>query len=308
MMFTKVVTTVLPLYMVLFIFHSGPAQSPDLDSKISVQSFTESKVLSSRVDAYLNQSTENGFSGSVLLAVKGEVILSKGYGWADRSQKIPNSPSTVFNIGSITKQFTAAGILKLMEQEKLHPSDKVARYFPEAPKDKKNITLHQLLTHTSGISPATGGIRYDEASKDQFLEEFYRSELLSEPGDTHRYANANYIMLTAILEKVSGQEYASFLRTHFWKPANLERTGYKRFPFPSDDFAHGYFYDSSSGAWKDWGITQDHFPDTRNHWYSIGKGDLYSTVEDLYKWHLALENNVVLNAESRRLMESPFVA
>jgi CubicO group peptidase (beta-lactamase class C family) len=195
-----------------------------------------------------------------------------------------------------------------MEQGKLSPSDKIARFFPEAPEDKRDITLHQLLTHTSGVSPATGGFRYDEAGKEQFLDEFFQSELLSEPGENHRYANANYIMLTAILEMVSGQEYASFLRTCFWEPANLNRTGYKSLTLPSDDFAHGYVYDYSSGSWKDWGITQDHLPDNENHWYSIGKGDLYSTVEDLYQWHQALEHNEVLHPETRMLMESPLVA
>lgn len=264
--------------------------------------------LPSRIDTYLTKSTENGFSGSVLVAAKGQIILSKGYGWADHSRKIPNTSYTVFNIGSITKQFTAAGILKLMEQGKLNLSDKIVHYFPKAPDDKKDITLHQLLTHTSGISPATGGFRYDEASKEQFLEEFFRSELLSDPGENHRYANANYIMLAVILEMVSGLDYASFLRIYFWEPANLNRTGYKSSPFPSDDFAHGYYYDYSSGAWKDWGITQDHLTDTKNHWYSIGKGDLYSTVEDLYKWHQALEHNEVLHPETRTLMESQHVA
>jgi CubicO group peptidase (beta-lactamase class C family) len=303
------VNTLIPILIVSFLgLSSGPTRTSDPGLLTNDSTSTETEDLALRIDTYLTQSTENGFSGSALVAVEGQIILSKGYGWADRDRKIPNTSSTVFNIGSITKQFTAAGILKLMEQEKLNLSGKIERFFPEAPDDKKNITLHHLLTHTSGISPATGGFRYNEAVKEQFLEKFFQSELLSQPGEHYRYANANYIMLTAILEKVSGLEYASFLRTSLWEPANLERTGYKSFLFPSDDFAHGYFYHYSSGAWKDWGITQDHLTDTKNHWYSIGKGDLYSTVEDLYKWHQALEGDNVLHAETRTLMESPYVA
>jgi CubicO group peptidase (beta-lactamase class C family) len=303
------VNTLIPILIVSFLgLSSGPTRTSDPGLLTNDSTSTETEDLALRIDTYLTQSTENGFSGSALVAVEGQIILSKGYGWADRDRKIPNTSSTVFNIGSITKQFTAAGILKLMEQEKLNLSDKIERFFPEAPDDKKNITLHHLLTHTSGISPATGGFRYNEAVKEQFLEKFFQSELLSQPGEHYRYANANYIMLTAILEKVSGLEYASFLRTSLWEPANLERTGYKSFLFPSDDFAHGYFYHYSSGAWKDWGITQDHLTDTKNHWYSIGKGDLYSTVEDLYKWHQTLESDNVLHADTRTLMESPFVA
>jgi len=303
------VNTLIPILIISFLgLSSGPTRTSDPGLLTYDSTSTETEDLALRIDTYLTKSTENGFSGSALVAVEGQIILSKGYGWADRDGKIPNTSSTVFNIGSVTKQFTAAGILKLMEQGELNLSDKIARFFPEAPDDKKDITLHQLLTHTSGISPATGGFRYDEAGKEQFLEEFFQSELLSEPGENHRYANANYIMLTAILERVSGQEYASFLRTSLWEPANLERTGYKSFLFPSDDFAHGYFYHYTSGAWKDWGITQDHLTDTKNHWYSIGKGDLYSTVEDLYKWHQALEPNEVLQPETLTLMESPHVA
>ena len=84
----------------------------------------------------------------------------------------------MFNIGSVTKQFTAAGILKLLELNKLNTSDKIEKYFPLATSDKKHITIHQLLTHTSGISPRTDGYRYNEASKEQFLEEFFQSELI----------------------------------------------------------------------------------------------------------------------------------
>lgn len=287
---------------------TGKAQVANPELLAHKSRLTESENLSARIDSFLSHSTENGFSGSVLVARKGDIILSKGYGWADESRKIPNSPSTVFNIGSITKQFTAAGILKLMEQEKLTPSDKIARFFPEAPEDKKNITLHQLLTHSSGISPSTGGFRYDEASKEQFLKEFYEAGLISEPGNSYQYANANYIMLAAIIEDVTGQDYKSFLREYLWAPSELKATGYKKYPFQPDRIAHGYYYHYSTGQWKDWGITFDYLPQNENHWYSIGKGDIYSTTEDLFKWHQALERNTVLTKESRMLMETPFMA
>jgi hypothetical protein len=153
-----------------------------------------------------------------------------------------------------------------------------------------------------------GGFRYDEATKEQFLEEFFQSELISEPGENHRYANANYIMLTAILEAVSGQDYESFLKEYFWAPSEMKATGYKDFTFQPDRIAHGYYYHYSTGQWRDWGTTFNHLPQNENHWYSIGKGDIYSTTEDLFKWHQTLENNEVLTEESRMLMESPLVA
>ena len=140
-----------------------------LNCAVHAQTDTNGNALSHKIDDYLNSSVANGYSGSVLVAKDGEVILSKGYGWANRAEKVPNSPSIIFNVGSVTKQFTAAAILKLMEEGKLAMSDKIKMYFPKAPLDKQDITIHQLLTHTSGISPQTGGFRYDEASKETFF-------------------------------------------------------------------------------------------------------------------------------------------
>lgn len=259
------------------------------------------------IDNYLNSSVLNGYSGSVLVAKDGEVLLSKGYGWSDRNKKILNKASTVFNIGSVTKQFTAAAILKLVENNKLNTSDKIIKYFPQAPSDKQNITIHQLLTHTTGISPQTGGFRYNEASKEEFLDIFFQSELMYNPGTKHTYANANYILLAAIIEKISQQEYETFLRENFWNPLNMNHTGYKSINFNSEQLAHGYYFHYTDGEWKDWGTTQKYLPYSKNHWYSIGKGDIYSTVEDLYTWHLAIEQNKVLKAETRKLMETAFV-
>jgi len=272
------------------------------------QEIQNNDSLNARIDTYLNNNVTNGYSGSVLVAKKGDIILSKGYGWANREQKIPITASTVFNIGSVTKQFTAAAILKLVEQGKLKTSDRINQYYSQAPDDKKEITIHQLLTHTSGVSPRTGGFRYDKATKDQFIKDFFNSKLDSKPGTIHLYANANYIMLAAIIELVSRQDYTAFLQENFWEPLKMNHTGYKNISFNSEQLAHGYYFNYTDGIWKDWGTTQEYLPHNSNHWYSIGKGDIHSTVEDLYKWHLALNTNKALNAISRKLLETPSVA
>ena len=277
-------------------------------STISAFSQNTNKELINKIDSYLESSVTNGFSGVVLVSKRGEIILSKGYGWADRENKIPNSPSTVFNIGSVTKQFTASAILKLVEQGKIKTSDKISSYFIQTPIDKRDITIHQLLTHTSGVSNRTGGFRYDEASKEQFLKEFFESELHSKPGKKYQYANANYIMLTVILELVSGQTYSSFLKEHLFEPAQMKSTGYKSINFSTERLAHGYYYNIDGEKWADWGTTQQHLPYNNEHWYSIGKGDIHSTIEDLYKWHNALKNNVVLTKETRKIQETAYVA
>lgn len=264
--------------------------------------------LKAKIETYLNSSVENGYATFVLVAIKGDIILSKGYGWSNRKNKILNTPSTVFNIGSVTKQFTAAAILKLVEQGRLNVSDELSQYYSQAPTEKKSITIHQLLTHTSGISPRTGGFRYNEATKEQFLKEFFESDLRSIPGLEHQYANANYIMLSAIIELVSGQDYTTFLKENFWKPLKMNHTGYKSISFNSEQLAHGYYFNYTDGIWKDWGTTQEHLPYNNKHWYSIGKGDIHSTAEDLYKWHVGLQNNEVLSEKSLRLIERPHVA
>jgi CubicO group peptidase (beta-lactamase class C family) len=277
-------------------------------STLSSFSQNTNKGLFNKIDSYLESSLTNGFSGVVLVSKKGEIILSKGYGWADRENKIPNSSSTVFNIGSVTKQFTASAILKLAEQGKIKTSDRISSYFIQTPIDKRDITIHQLLTHTSGISNRTGGFRYDEASKEQFLKEFFETELQSKPGTNFQYANANYIMLTAILESVSGQTYSSFLHDYLFEPSQMKSTGYKSINFNTERLAHGYYYNIADEKWEDWGTTQQHLPYNDKHWYSIGKGDIHSTIEDLYKWHVALTNNVVLTSKTREIQETPHVA
>ncbi|SHM55742.1 CubicO group peptidase, beta-lactamase class C family [Cyclobacterium lianum] len=265
-----------------------------------------SNSLAIKIDSLLSNSVSNGYSGSVLVAKDREIIISKGYGLADRELKIPNNSSTVFNIGSVTKQFTAAAIMKLQEEGKLTTSDKIIKWFPDAPLDKHQITIHQLLTHTSGLSPQTGGFRYDKATKSQFLQEFYDADLMYSPGEKHTYANANYILLAAIVEASSGQDYESFLRDQFWGPLCMDRTGYHRVNFPREAEANGYYFDLKTGKWEDWGTTQGYLPGSGDHWYSIGKGDLHSTVEDLYRWELALEHHEILEEASRQKMETGF--
>jgi CubicO group peptidase (beta-lactamase class C family) len=264
--------------------------------------------ISNRIDSYLTKSIENGYSGSILAARDGKILISKGYGWADRVSKTPCSSSTVYNIGSITKQFTAAALLKLVEQKKIKLSDKLSKFYKDIPDDKRNITIHQLLTHTSGIRPSAIGFRYDEATKGDFEHIWFNSQLWTNPGTKYIYANANYTILADIIEKVSGESYATFLSKNLWKPSKLYNTGYKNLSMNENQRAHGYYFNYSNGVWKDWGTTKNHIPTNENHWFSIGKGDIESTVEDLYKWHLALENNTALNKETKTLLETNHVA
>lgn len=274
----------------------------------AAQGLTNGPSLAQRIDTFLSASEANGYAGTILVAQGQDVRFAKGYGDANRETAQPNTPQTIFNIGSVTKQFTAAAILKLREEGKLELSDPLGNYFPGVPEDKASITLHQLLTHTSGISPATGGFRYDPASKEAFLQVCFDAPLLYAPGIRHTYANANYILLAAVVESASGMEYEAYLQQMFFTPLGMVHTGYRKALTDMDLAAHGYYFHYTDGQWKDWGITPDHLPADGRHWFSIGKGDVYSTVEDLLLWHLALQQHRVLSKASLALMETPHAA
>jgi CubicO group peptidase (beta-lactamase class C family) len=193
----------------------------------------------SRVDELLTQVTRDGiFSGSVWIAQNGVVFLNKGYGLADRAQGIPNTPQTRFHLGSMTKQFTAMGILILQSQGKLSVQDPICNFIADCPKEWQNITIHHLLTHTSGLSniqsswldtaiqSATSGPAAP-AEQAKYLGFTIRWFLDARPGEQFAYSNFGYYLLAYILEQVSGQAYADFLNQAIFTPLNMHNTGYQ---------------------------------------------------------------------------------
>ncbi|MFQ5769423.1 MAG: serine hydrolase domain-containing protein, partial [bacterium] len=254
-----------------------------------------------RLDEYMNRLSFLGFSGALLVAKDGEVIFSKGYGMADRARQIPVTTETVFTTGSITKQFSAAAILKLEMQGKLSVHDPITKYFKKVPQDKTSITLHHLLTHTAGFKPALG---YDfaEINREEFVQLALNSSLNHAPGEVYEYSNVGFSLLAAIVEQVSGQSYDAFLQKYLFKPAGMSKTGYVAPNWKRDEMAHGYKGD------KDWGTFLDHpRADDGPYWHLRGNGGILSTVGDMYKWHLALEGKKVLSEEAKRKLYTPYV-
>ena len=243
-----------------------------------------------------------GFKGSVLVAQGGNVVLRKGYGMADRENNIPYDAETVFSIGSITKQFTAAAILKLEMQGKLKVEDTVAKFFPAAPDDKKGITLHQLLTHTSGLDSDFAG-DYEPVSRDEYVKRILGSKLLSPPGTKFHYANSGYSLLAAIVEIASGMPYETYLRENLFLPAGMKDTGYKLPGWPPAKIAVGY----KNG--KRWGrITEKPWANDGPHWALRGNGGIHSTLDDMLRWDKALSSDTVLSAPERAKMFKAQVA
>jgi len=270
-------------------------------TSVFARSDQEDEVLRSRIDAFLSESTASGFSGSVLVARSGELLFSGGYGFSDRGGQIPVTPATVFDIGSNTKQFTAAAILKLVELERLQLAGTLGEVLDGVPEDKVGITIHQLLTHSSGIRTYSGS-DFEQIALPDFLEEVFGSELLFPPGTSYKYSNVGYSILAAIVERTSGQPFESFLRQHLFDPAGLKQTGYVLPEWSNEQMAHGY-----RNTIEDLGVLVERYVEQGVSWHLKGNGGIHSTTEDLFKWHLALRENTVLPATLGELLVFPHV-
>jgi len=254
-----------------------------------------------RADNMLTEMARAGtFTGSVLIAQDGKVLFNKGYGLADRTQGIPNTHQTRFHLGSITKQFTAMGILILQSQGKLNVQDPICNYIIDCPKKWQGITIHHLLTHTSGLSSQLSNQLYREIEaatsgpeRAYYLGLTNQWSLDTQPGEQYAYNNFGYILLAHIIEQVSGQSYADFLVQAIFLPLNMRDTGYQ---------------DSSSGVAE---IYTDRDDTTAVQFgsppISEGSGHLYSTSEDLFLWDQALYTDQLLPRTELKLMFEPFV-
>jgi CubicO group peptidase (beta-lactamase class C family) len=259
------------------------------------------KQLSEQIRTYLSRLEGFGFSGATLIAKDGEIILQSANGLSDKRRQTPVRTDTIFDIGSVTKQFTAAAILMLETDGKLRVTDPIAKYLKTVPEDKAGITIHHLLTHTSGLAMGFGE-DYEKLSREDIVSRAMTSKLQSPPGERHAYSNAGFSLLAAIVETVSGQSYETFLRERLFRPAGMTSTGYSFSGEAVSRLARGY----QDGA--DWGIGAEKAAATRgDFWNLIGNGGVHSTIGDLYKWMTALEQGKVLTKEARQKFFQPHV-
>ncbi len=270
--------------------------------KVDAQQKTQPASLFSRIDNYLTAGTENGFSGAIAVIRNGEVIINKGYGLANKDTRVPNSPNTIFDIGSNTKQFTAAAILKLVELGKLSLDDPLSKYFSELPSEKTGITIHQLLTHSAGFSESIGR-DFDEISQEEFFKQLFLSELLFEPGTMYSYSNTGYSILGRIIELASGLSYESFLSEYLFAPAGMKQTGYLLPKWEMRNMARGYNRN----------VLEMDPPITRYQeagdltWHLKANGGINATQNDMLLWYKALKTNVILSPESFKKISTPHV-
>ena len=231
------------------------------------------------------------FMGSVLVASKGKTIFSNSYGMADLEWSIPNSPSTRFNIASMTKQFTAAAILLLEDRGKLKTSDLVKKYLPDAPASWDKITIYHLLTHTSGIS--NDAAKYQPGPPDRLL--FNDTPLEFQPGERWSYQNLGYIVLGYLLERVAGQSYEIFVQENLFKPLGMNDSGMFSYVTVIPRRASGYWPGRN-------GIENAERPDFR---LNFSSGSIYSTTEDLLRWEEGLFGGKLLSPTSLHKMITP---
>ena len=237
----------------------------------------------------------------VAVVSEGEVLYMKTLGVADIENQIPITDSTVFEIGSVSKQFTAVLILQLMEQRQLTLDDKIQKYLPEIPGEWYDITIRQLLGHTSGIpdyeSIASYGIYKERLPAHEIINIAHSAPLDFEPGEKYRYSNTGYFLLARIIERVAGQSFSEMLSNRIFKPigATVMR----------DSDPNTIIKNRCSGYARTMSRIENrpaNEPST-----ALGVGGLVSDVHDLVKWDLALYGNEVLSEESKKLMWTPGV-
>jgi CubicO group peptidase (beta-lactamase class C family) len=269
-----------------------------------VSSFAQDKA--SKIDELMQIYYDYGqFNGTVLVAEKGNIVFKKGYGLANMEWNISNKPDTKFRLGSITKQFTSMLILQLVEEKKIDLEGKLSDYLPYYRKDTGDkVTVHHLLTHTSGIPSYTGLPNFmEEISRDPYpVEEFIKTycsgDLEFEPGSKFVYNNSGYFLLGAIIEKVTGQAYEDVLKAKILDPLGMKNTGYDHHATIISNRAAGY--EKRAGGYANAPYLDMSLP--------YAAGALYSSVEDLYLWDQALYTDKLLSTEMSTIMFKPHVS
>ena len=247
-----------------------------------------------KVDEYMKAAvTVNGFGGSILVAQNGQPVVSKGYGMANIELAVPNTPQTVFRLGSVTKQFTAMAIMMLQERGKLRVSDPVCQYLTDCPAAWQPLTIRHLLTHTAGIPNYTNFPDFARTavlptSSADMVGMLRDKPLEFAPGEKFAYSNSGYYVLGIIIERASGKTYADFLQANIFTPLAMSNTGYDNPSTIIRNRAAGYARQAGetvNAAYMDMTIP-------------FAAGALYSTTDDLLRWDQALYKDTLVSQKS----------
>jgi CubicO group peptidase (beta-lactamase class C family) len=257
-----------------------------------------------KYDEYVNAYFRNqNFNGAVLVARKGEILYEKGFGFSDAEGKKMNDAQSVFQIGSVTKQFTAAIIMQLQQEKKLSVQDPLDKYIKGFPNGNR-ITIENLLTHTSGLYNYTNDtilMKSDVTrhySKDEMLAIFKKYPADFEPGSKWNYSNTAYSLLGYIIQQVTGRPYEQEVRTRIFQPLGMTHSGFDFTNLRDGHKTKGYFQIAGNS------VLPSPIVDST---IAYSAGSMYSTLEDLLKWERSISSNQLLKEESWKKIFTPFM-
>ncbi len=234
---------------------------------------------------------------SLLVVDDGKVVKQQGYGLANVEHDVPVKPETIFQSGSVGKQFTAAAVLLLVEDGKLALDDPVSKYLADVPQEWQAMTVRHLLSHTSGLRGMPMNFDYRrDYTEDELLKQIYGLRLAHKPGLMWSYSNPGYVTLGILIHKVSGQFYGDFLQERVFKPLGMTATGIISDANIVPHRAAGYRLVDGQLKNQEW------VSPTMN---STADGSLYFNIVDLVKWDAALEGDSLLSAASKQEMWTP---
>lgn len=257
---------------------------------------TGSRAVQQDIDALMHDYAGDGPGAALLLLRDGEALVRRGYGRADLEAGVRVTPQTNFRLASISKQFTAAAVLLLAQDGALRLDDPVRRWLPELPATADAVTLHHLLTHTSGL------VDYEDLMAPDAIEQVHDGDVLRllaaherlyfAPGSDYRYSNSGYALLALVVERASGMRYARFLRERIFLPLGMRDA--VAFEDGVSTVAHrAYGYSLDDGAWRR--------TDQSSTSAVLGDGGIYASIDDLAKWDAALYDDRLLSDASRAL-------
>lgn len=286
--------------------------------------FVTNGQISQRIDSLALEHASEGFNGNILYSKNDSIIFTGNYGFSDFSDKRPLNDDTIFDLASISKQFTAVGIIQLIEKGMLTFKTNVNEIFKEFP--YSDITIEHLLRHQSGL-PSFQTILYDRKNWDR-KEKAQNNDVLNllsklklplkfEPGTEYQYSNTGYVVLASIIEQLSGQSYAAYIQEHIFKPAGMLSSkvqGNNSYLPDSENMASGYTLTPES--WWSWlpfikekeryqNVEED-INHEKIHWMShiVGGRGIFSSMLDLEKWKQAIRTNKLISEESKQQMFS----
>jgi CubicO group peptidase (beta-lactamase class C family) len=299
------VSTIFVLVSLAFALAGQTSKASEV--KTDLEQTPGAQDITPKINEYMDALVKAGkFNGSILIARDGKLLISKGYGMANFELDVSNTPQTKFRLGSITKPFTAIAIMLLQERGKLSVQDSICKYLPDCPPAWQPITIHHLLSHTSGLAKHDKAGDYLKTAMmpmtvTQLIDSFRNKPADFRPGEKFDYNNNGYILLGHVIEKVSGQSYEVFLKQNIFAPLRMMDSGYDNHDPIIKNRAAGYRRDNERVGGE---LFNAVYIDTSQQ---LSAGGLYSTTEDLWRFDQACYDGKFLSQKTLDAMFTPAI-